>query len=306
MDEGQGFAGFTPVKRHQMYSQGELPQGNHLLCDTTSSTSSSNSSSNSSSSSTSTSTATHNHRKRGVEDAFPMPPSGTFRTGGVALMDQGQGFAGFTPMKRTRLQQQQQQQLSSSLSTSTFGLEQQQRKKSPDENRQPLGGVLSTVSGNKRGRLGSNGSADVVMQCASARKRGHVSTAADVELDRPVFSKRYVTQIEQHLKNQKQTYETKLRRDCAAEIAAVKAKAARTAADTSSRIALENERLRHENFVLKQGVRIQDDRNKKLQTKIAQLEHANYALCLRNVGGGSTRGGGLGNGNDHGSNGDVY
>ena len=178
-----------------------------------------------------------------MDTAFPVPPSGTFRTGGIQLLDAGQGFAGFSPMKRTRTQQ------------STFGLmPSQQQHRSPDENQHPSKSTaLSTMSGNKRGRQqppqqggGTNG--DTIMQCTPL-KRGHKSNAMDEELDRPVFSKRYIAQIEQHLQFQKCTYETKLRRDCANEIAAVKAKAARTAADTSSRIALENERLRHENFV---------------------------------------------------------
>ena len=217
-------------------------------------------------------------------------------------MDESQGFAGFSPMKRMRpastfgLTGEQQQQPQSQQ-------QQQQQQVSPDENRQPFGSVL----GNKRGRRacggsGSGESSDMMMQC-TPMKRGHVATAADEELDRLTYSKRYVQQIEQHLKYQKETYETKLRRECAAEIAAVKAKAGTTAAEASSRIALENERLRHENFVLKQGVRIQDERNKKLQMKISQLEQTNYALCLRNA---ANHVSSVGSGNVGGGNGHVY
>ena len=126
-------------------------------------------------------------------------------------MDESQGFAGFSPMKRMRpastfgLTGEQQQQPQSQSQ------QQQQQQVSPDENRQPFGSVL----GNKRGRRacggsGSGESSDMMMQC-TPMKRGHVATAADEELDRLTYSKRYVQQIEQHLKYQKETYETKLR-----------------------------------------------------------------------------------------------
>ena len=91
--------------------------------------------------------------------------------------------------------------------------------------------------------------------------------------------------------NDSNDFEIKLRRDCAAEIAAAKAKAARTVADTSSRIAVENERLRHENFVLKSGIQIQQKQMLQLQTENTQLKHANYAICLRNAGGHHGNGG---------------
>jgi hypothetical protein len=250
-----GFAGFGVVnnKRHRTQKQ--------------TNTLSTPCSSSSSSSATTTTPNNNNQRKRGLDAAFPVHSSSHFGPDGVHLLDEGQGFAGFSPMKRSRSSQQQ---------PSHFGGPPPQQR-SPDEN-QPL----SKISANKRDFQqfeNNNGSSDIVM-----RKRGHLSTPADEELDRPVFSKRYMAQIEQQMKYTQQNYETKLRRDCANEIAAVKANAARIAAEASSRIALENERLRHENFVLKQGVRIQDERNKKLQMKIGQLERANYALCLRNAG----------------------
>jgi hypothetical protein len=220
LDEGQGFAGFTPMKRHFSHQQ------QHKLSTPLESASSSSSSSNDT-----------GQRKRGLDTAFPIEPSDHFRTGGIQLLDEGQGFAGFTPVKRTRVQE------------TTFGLLQDKnttkQQESPDEN-QP-----DANTNHKRGRDSMLGdSDDIIMGCTPTLKRGHLSTSNDIELDRPVFSKRYILQIEQHLKYQKE----------------------------------QAERLRHENFVLKQGVRIQDERNKKLLSKIAQLEYANYALCLRNAG----------------------
>tara|TARA_B100000795_G_scaffold224722_1_gene180219 strand:- start:183 stop:1457 length:1275 start_codon:yes stop_codon:yes gene_type:complete len=310
MNDSQGFAGFEPVKRHQTHAIGQQHQHQQQQQQVVTSSSSSSSSS---STKTSTSSANNNNnnninnnRKRGVDDAFPMQSSGTFHTGAISLMDAGQGFAGFSPMKRLRVQQstfgleQQQQQIetiTTNKTSSSSSSSSSQKSHSPDENRQPSlktssssnKGVLGSVSGNKRGRHVSNTN-DVVMQCTPL-KRGHHLTNADVELDRPCFSKRYIQQIEQHLKYQQSDFEIKLRRDCAAEIAAVKAKAARTAADTSSRIAVENERLRHENFVLKSGIQIQQKQMLQLQTENTQLKHANYAICLRNAGGHHGNGG---------------
>ena len=137
---------------------------------------------------------------------------------------------------------------------------------SPDsmaENHRPA--LLSMpLTGNKRPRASDT---DVEMGCSPMRKRCEVQRRADAELDRPVYSERYMNQIKEHYVKQAESKGLKLRREAAAEIAAKTQKTVQSTARHASRIALENERLRHENHVLRCGMQTLSKRAAALDGK---------------------------------------
>ena len=113
------------------------------------------------------------------------------------------------------------------------------------------------------------------------RKRCEVQRRADAELDRPVYSERYMNQIKEHYVKQAESKGLKLRREAAAEIAAKTQKTVQSTARHASRIALENERLRHENHVLRCGMQTLSKRAAALDGKAQALARENNALKLR-------------------------
>ena len=134
-------------------------------------------------------------------------------------------------------------------------------------------------TGNKR--LRPSDADDVEMGCSPMRKRAHGRCREDEELDRPVYSQRYVNQLSEHYEKQTESKNHKLRREAAAEIAAKTQKTVQNTAKHASRIALENERLRHENHVLRCGMQTLSKRADASNTRGQALARENNALKLR-------------------------
>ncbi len=135
------------------------------------------------------------------------------------------------------------------------------------------------LAGNKRSR--PSDADDVEMGCSPMRKRSHGRRREEAELDRPVYSQRYVNQLRDHYEKRAESKNHKLRREAAAEIAAKTQKTEQNTAKHASRIALENERLRHENHVLRCGMQTLSKRTDVSAARLQALERENNALKMR-------------------------